>query len=138
MNYQSQEVIKDIVELFGRNNIRLTPQRIGVYRYLIENRNHPTVDMVYHYLKNDNPSLSKTTIQYRRHFIDSGLYRMIGRQGRGSSRRAMECHGHFICEQCGKIIDFTLDGCRLPDKLKQFQLHNYEVRAFGICPECSE
>jgi len=140
MDYHAQEVIQDIVELFGKKNIRLTPQRIGVYRYLLENRTHPTVDTVYHFLKNANPSLSKTTIYNTVDTLASaGLLRMV-RASEGEVRldAMMDCHGHFICEQCGQIIDFTLDGCRLPDKLNQFKIHNYEVRAFGVCPDCSK
>ncbi len=140
MSFHSQEVVKDIVELFGSKNIRLTPQRIGVYRYLLENRNHPTVDTVYHFLKNDNPSLSKTTIYNTVDTLaEAGLLRML-RASEGEVRldAVMECHGHFICDVCGKIIDFTLDGCRLPDMLNQFEVHDYEVRAFGACAMCSK
>lgn len=140
MSHHSQEIVQDIVELFGRKNIRLTPQRIGVYRYLLENRNHPTVDTVYHFLKDENPSLSKTTIY---NTVDTlaaaGLLRLIrAKEGEVRLDAVTECHGHFICEKCGKIIDFSLDGCKLPDTLDLFDVHSYEVRAFGVCPQCSE
>ncbi|MDD3959011.1 MAG: Fur family transcriptional regulator [Oscillospiraceae bacterium] len=139
MSLRSQMIVQDIVELFGKKNIRLTPQRIGVYRYLIENKNHPTVDTVYSFLKKENPSLSKTTIYNTVDTLEAaGLLRMV-RASEGEVRldAVMECHGHFVCEECGEIIDFSLDGCRLPDRLNQFQINNYEVRAFGVCPQCS-
>lgn len=140
MDYHSQEVVQDIVELFGKKNIRLTPQRIGVYRYLLENRTHPTVDTVYHFLKNDNPSLSKTTIYNTVDTLASaGLLRMVrASEGEVHLDATTESHGHFICEHCGAIIDFALEGCRLPDTLNQLEIHNYEVRAVGVCPKCSE
>ncbi len=140
MDIHSQTVVQDIVELFARSNIRLTPQRIGVYRYLIENRNHPTVDTVYNFLKSDNPSLSKTTIYNTVDTLEAaGLLRLIrASEGEVHLDAFMEQHGHFICEHCGEIFDFALDGCRLPDILNQFEIHNYEVRASGVCSECFE
>ncbi|NLW89741.1 MAG: transcriptional repressor [Clostridiaceae bacterium] len=140
MSPYSQEVVHDIVELFGKKNIRLTPQRIGVYRYLLENRNHPTVDAVFHHLKTDNPSLSKTTIYNTVDTLASaGLLRMIrATEGEVRLDAVTECHGHFICEKCGEISDFSLDGCRLPDRLNQYEVHNYEVRVFGVCSKCQD
>ena len=49
-------------------------------------------------------------------------------------------HGHLICEQCGRIIDFSSNGlenlkseaCRG----KEFKWNNISVQVFGLCREC--
>jgi Fe2+ or Zn2+ uptake regulation protein len=35
------DIVQTIIGRFSENDIRLTPQRISVYRFLLENRIHP-------------------------------------------------------------------------------------------------
>jgi len=37
-------------------------QRLKVYEYIMSHRNHPSVDMIYDDIKNEIPTLSKTTV----------------------------------------------------------------------------
>lgn len=138
MNIELSNIVQDIIFRFSEKNIRLTPQRIGVYRFLLENRIHPTVDTVYHSLKTENPSLSKTTIYNTVDTLaEAGLVRLI-RASEGEVRldAFVDRHGHFICTQCGEIADFSLDGCNMPESMKQFQIADFEVQATGLCPRC--
>jgi Fe2+ or Zn2+ uptake regulation protein len=138
MNTEFTDIVQDIISRFSQKNIRLTPQRIGVYRFLLENRIHPTVDTVYHSLKSENPSLSKTTIYNTVDTLaEAGLVRLI-RASEGEVRldAYVDRHGHFICTQCGEIADFSLDGCSMPESMKQFQIADFEVQATGLCPRC--
>ncbi len=134
------EIVQTIVRRFSEKDIRLTPQRISVYRYLLENRTHPTVDAVYCSLKSDNPALSKTTIY---NTVDAltkaGLVRVV-RTGEGEVRLDgfTENHGHFYCNQCNDVIDFSLDGCNVPSSLGDFSLTEFDVRATGLCPNCQK
>jgi len=49
-------------------------------------------------------------------------------------------HGHLICEECGKIIDFsagdfgTIKSAIV--KEKDFTLNTISIRAFGLCESC--
>jgi Fur family ferric uptake transcriptional regulator len=51
-------------------------------------------------------------------------------------------HGHLICEQCGKIIDFSSDGIEILKseacKDKDFKLENISVQVFGLCRDCQQ
>lgn len=138
MKTELSNIVQDIIFRFSEKNIRLTPQRIGVYRFLLENRIHPTVDTVYHSLKTDNPSLSKTTIYNTVDTLaEAGLVRLI-RASEGEVRldAYVDRHGHFICTNCNEIFDFSLNGCNMPDSMNQFQISDFEVRAKGLCPNC--
>lgn len=53
-----------------------------------------------------------------------------------------EGHGHLICEECGRIIDFAIGDI---DTLKsavfnkgEFTLGSLSIRAFGLCQECQK
>ena len=51
-----------IIEKLTNHNIKPSVQRIAVYSYLVEKKNHPTVDMIYSDLHPKMPTLSKTTV----------------------------------------------------------------------------
>ena len=40
-------------------NLKVTPQRLEILKYIDEHRIHPTVDEIYQNLKKNNPSLLK-------------------------------------------------------------------------------
>ena len=137
---KQQDIVEKIITRFSSQEIRLTPQRIGVYKYLLENRIHPTVETVYNALKSDNPSLSKTTIY---NTVDTltkaGLIHVV-RVGEGDARLDgnTDKHGHFLCKDCNDIYDFDLDGCQIPSSLDAFDIHEIDVIASGICQDCKE
>ena len=130
--------VNTIIERFNEKNIRLTPQRICVYQFLLENRIHPTVDTVYTHLKKSNPSLSKTTIYNTIDALSSaGLIRtIIANEGEARLDAYTDFHGHFFCEKCGLVTDFCLDGCSFLDQIDGFEMKTIEVRATGTCPNC--
>ena len=135
-----QDLVDTIIRKFSEREIRLTPQRIGVYRYLLENRTHPTVETVYQALKADSPSLSKTTIYNTVDTLtDAGLIRVI-RVGEGEARLDGEIidHGHFFCRACGNVYDFDLDNCHLPQSLPGFRMEGFDVHVTGVGAACSE
>jgi len=49
-------------------------------------------------------------------------------------------HGHLICEECGKIIDFSVEDFDTIEsaivKEKDFTLGYISIRAFGLCQSC--
>jgi Fur family peroxide stress response transcriptional regulator len=134
------DIVETIIQRFSDHDIRLTPQRIGVYRYLLENRIHPTVENVYLALKNQNPSLSKTTIYNTVEALTkAGLIRVVRvKEGDARLDEHTDQHGHFLCCECNSIYDFNLDGCRYPDSLHDFYIDSIDVIASGICNKCKK
>ena len=51
-------------------------------------------------------------------------------------------HGHLICEQCGKIIDFScgwLENLKSEvSKERDFKTDNISIQVFGICGTCQK
>ena len=125
--------------ILRENGIKVTPQRLGVLRYLDENRIHPTADDIYRALKKDNPSLSKTTVYNVLDILSKvGLVEVLtisGTESRydyGSTR-----HQHFLCTTCGRIVDIHIKGlCMdcMPEKgHKVEEVHGYFK---GTCRDC--
>ena len=51
-----------IIQKLSAHNIKPSLQRLAIYSYLLEKKNHPTVDMIYSDLHPSMPTLSKTTV----------------------------------------------------------------------------
>lgn len=140
MQLKQTDVVQTVISRLSEKDIRLTPQRISVYSFLLENMTHPTVDAVFIALKEGNPSLSKTTIYNTVETLTkAGLIRTV-KMGEGEVRLdgCMEKHGHFFCRNCHEIFDISLDGCHAPESLLErgFEMEEFDVRATGLCGLC--
>ena len=53
-----------------------------------------------------------------------------------------EEHGHLICEECGRIVDFAVgDFNTIKSDVfnkDEFMLASLSIRAFGLCQECQK
>jgi Fe2+ or Zn2+ uptake regulation protein len=125
--------------LLKKNQLKITPQRLEILKYLDKNRNHPTVDIIYTDLKEKNPSLSKTTVYnsvetLNEHNIIQSLT-ISGSELRYDFKNEM--HHHFLCKKCGNIIDIDMKcpniGKMMENKHKVDEVHGYFK---GTCNKC--
>lgn len=130
---------KDLKEELKVKNIHLSHQRLKVLEYLSENRIHPTVDQIFTDLQKDISTLSKTTVyNTMRVLAESGLVRVITIDDNETRYDVVtKNHGHFKCESCGTIYDFSIDIDSLACKgLNDFQINDKNVYFKGICQRC--
>ena len=58
-----KEITNDyLISLMETHSIKPSFQRILILKYLIEMKNHPSVEIIFKHLMNDIPTLSKTTV----------------------------------------------------------------------------
>ncbi|MCM1115088.1 MAG: transcriptional repressor [Clostridium sp.] len=128
---------KEITELFRQKGLKATPQRIAVYKFLIENRIHPDVDTVYKQVVADNPGFSKTTV-YNCLKDLSGCGLLIPVMIDNDKIRYdadVTFHGHFKCDNCGRIFDFKCPESSVPD-IDGFEIRSKAVYYSGLCNCC--
>ncbi len=123
----------------SKRNIALSHQRLKVLEYLADNRCHPTADQIYVALKRQIPTLSKTTVYNTLKILgEAGMVKAITIED-NETRYDIDCkdHGHFKCESCGTIYDFSidLDSMKSGD-LNGFKIRDKDVYFKGICPSC--
>ena len=123
--------------------LRHSRQRELIYEYLCSTHEHPSADMVYEHLREDNPNLSLGTV-YR----NLKLLEETGRIRRVTTLQNVErydacCgdHAHFICNSCGKVKDLSVvdrqvgsQSCSV-DPGDRVEWMN--VTFGGICGECA-
>lgn len=128
---------REITDLFHKKGLKVTPQRIAVYKFLAENQVHPDVETVYNNVVKDNPSFSKTTVYNCLQALSScGLLIPVKIDADKIRYDAdTDFHGHFKCEKCGKIFDFRCEDGMFGG-LEDFEIRQKDVYYSGICSRC--
>ncbi len=129
----------DMKALLKQRNIGLSHHRLKVLEYLAEHHCHPTVEQIYADLHKEIATLSKTTVYNSLHALaEAGLVRILTIED-NETRYDLETetHGHFKCEQCGAIFNFTIDiDAFATNGLKHFDIREKNVYFKGVCPSC--
>lgn len=126
------------------NRVKLTPQRIMLYRELIRSKEHPSADTIYRKAKKIFPSISFDTVNRTLlTFSKMGIVKVV--EGYGSPRRfdanLLE-HHHFTCIECMDIIDIpsrSFDELEIPEDIgRRHLVLGKKVVLEGICCECQK
>jgi len=142
----SLHVIKERMEAFREacvaRGVKVTHQRLEIYRALASTEEHPDAEVIYRRVRKSIPTISRDTV-YRnlKALAGQGLLAVVGTSNERLRFDAnMERHHHFVCVRCGLICDFLsqhLERVALPEEAKAFgepvSLH-FEVK--GICVKC--
>jgi Fur family transcriptional regulator, peroxide stress response regulator len=125
--------------------VRVTAQRLAVYRALAEDRSHPTADAIHRRLRAAMPSLSPATV-YRvlESLVEDGILRRVSTTG-GAGRfdANLTPHQHLICRVCGRMTDVqapavpAVEVGRLAAEARpRFVVEDVDVRIVGRCETC--
>lgn len=134
--------VKEFTEACDRLGIKVTHQRMEIYRVLIATEEHPDAASVYARVRKRIPTISLDTV-YRnlRLLADHGLVSIVG-MSQESVRfdGNMSAHHHFTCIRCGMIRDFpgeSIADLKIPDAAQAFGAAlSMHVEVKGICREC--
>jgi len=133
--------LKKYVELLKENQLKITPQRLEIMKFLDEHKTHPTADEIYSELKENNPSLSKTTVYnalevLKKHNLIQ-ILTISGHESRYEFRHTM--HHHFLCKKCNEITDIEIEcpniGKTIDMGYKIDEVHGYFK---GVCYKCQK
>ncbi|MHC4149440.1 MAG: Fur family transcriptional regulator [Planctomycetota bacterium] len=127
-----------------QEGLYITPQRVAIYRLLLETDEHPSADMVFRALKTDFPNISLDTVHRTLQTLaEIGVASVMA--GSGDARRFdanLGNHPHFKCLKCGRIVDFSsepLSSVPTPESIsKNFKVLKKTVYFEGICHMCPE
>jgi len=119
--------------------IRYSKQREIIYDLLKGTKSHPTAEWIYKRAREKDASISLGTVYRNLKFLcDTGRAVAINTSDSKVHYDAcIDCHGHFVCDACGKIYDFNLNFTP-PTELKD---KGFEVKKecsvfYGTCANC--
>jgi Fur family peroxide stress response transcriptional regulator len=137
-----RERLERMITALRRAGVRLTPQRLEIYREAARTDEHPDAEAIYRRIRKRLPAVSLDTV-YRTLWLfkDLGLITALG----GIHERTRfdanaRPHHHFVCRQCGAIRDFDYDADREwkpPHSVKAIgEVHSTHIELRGICVQC--
>ncbi|MEN6425348.1 MAG: transcriptional repressor [Phycisphaerales bacterium] len=124
--------------------LKVTPQRMAVYKALVGTTEHPSAEVVFRKVRRTFPSISLDTVN-RTLLTLSDMGAAFVVEGSGDAKRfdANLCtHQHFKCLKCRRIIDFhyePFDEIAVPENLAgQFTVLRKTVYLEGLCDQCDD
>ena len=138
-----QVIVDEFIQICQEHRLKITPQRVAIYRELFNSNSHPTADTIYQNVKKEYPNISFDTVNRTLlTFAQIGVLEVVEIFG-GAKRfdTDVKNHHHLHCVQCGQIQDFInddYDNLDVPaDIHNYFQVKSKRVVLKGICKACS-
>lgn len=133
--------VEDLKELLRSRGVRPSYVRLKVLQYLLTEKTHPTAEEIYRALVSEIPTLSRASVYNALAVLsEAGIVQALTIE-RHESRYDAKVgeHGHFQCEVCGRLYDFTVDfGSMRHEALEGFLVKRRDLYFRGICPECQK
>lgn len=124
--------------VFEKHGIKPSITRLKIYQYLLE-YDHPSVDEIYQSLKNDLPTLSKTTVyNVLNLFAEKDIVSTLSLDSKELRYEVdHDLHSHFQCIKCGEIYDFPYVKVDY-NQINQegFESLEHDLIIKGICNKC--
>ena len=124
------------------HGLSMTPQRLAIYKAMIESIDHPSAENIYHVVHASFPDIALDTV-YRTlsTFSEIGVIHVV--EGYGEAKRYdpdIKPHHHFRCTRCNKIVDLYEDSIEKPKisprLKKKYNVSNVKVVLEGACDKC--
>ena len=117
----------------------MTKQREAILEVIRSDKCHHTAEEIFILAKEKLPAMSRATVYNNLKALEEKkLIRRI--TGDGLSDRYDSSyipHGHLLCEECGRVWDFNIDG--FDDMIGQAintDFSSYELKVRHVCRDC--
>lgn len=129
---------------FRTAGMRLTRQRLAIFRELEGRFDHPDVERIFHKVKPRIPQISLFTVYRTMNALESaGMVRRVATwKGHARYDAKVEMHAHFLCETCGKIDDVDTHGAYhgLQEQARgcvpAHEVRRVDMMISGVCEAC--
>ena len=121
---------------------KVTQQRREVLRAVVESDAHPNAHKVLNRVRTRMPTISFDTVYRTLAFLEEHdlIYRVHASGERARFDGNNRPHHHFICTECGRIVDFEsdrVDRIDLPEEVEVLGTPTgKQLQVFGICRDC--
>lgn len=144
MDRSAKEIDRRLDELILRcreRGMHVTPQRLAIYRALLESEDHPSPEVLFQRVSKHMPSLALATIYKALDALEGlGVIEQVSPVSETKRYDAnSERHHHLICTQCKKVVDFYDDGfdaLKAPRQRAGFVVQTLTVQLKGLCAGC--
>jgi len=137
-----EERLRDFEEVCRKEGLKITHQRLEVFKELLNSQDHPSVEKLYRRLLLKLPTISLDTVYRTLTTLEQhGLVtRVQTQESQTRFEGRIDNHHHVICKKCGKITDFNwelLDAADLPEEIVKWgRIERKNITLRGLCREC--
>ena len=135
--------VNEGINVLRDRGAKITAQRIAILRQLEGRTDHPSADVLYKELAVDYPTMSVATVYSTAQLLaEAGLIKILSIDDkRVYFDPTTSTHGHFLCRDCGKLVDLEIEeeGLFKSASTSQnsiAQIENAEVFLYGLCTDC--
>jgi Fur family peroxide stress response transcriptional regulator len=137
-----EEKLSAFITKCKESQLRLTPQRLEIFRELTLAKDHPSAYMLHNRLQETMPTISLDTVY--RTLLTFEQYGLIVRVNTQESLARFDAkterHYHFICEACREIVDVEcsfFEGLPVTEEILRWgEIKKINVVIYGICKKC--
>ncbi len=127
------------------NSLKITPQRLAIYTYLLKTTSHPTAQSIFQEIKKQYPSVSFATVYKTLNILrDADLISEFNVGGDCFRYDANTIsHPHFICKSCQEVFDlepfFKIDTVNesFNEINPGFTIDRADMYLYGTCNNCN-
>ncbi len=122
--------------------IKYSKQREAILAYLHSTTEHPTAETIYTNLKQENAKLSLGTVYRNLNLLAASgeIQKLCCGDGTDHFDATVAPHYHFVCEECGKVMDLDMPQIAFADEKAMDkwigEIHNHQVFFYGLCKKC--
>ena len=137
------ETVEKLTKTLRNHSMKITPQRLMIFKILENNTSHPSAEEVFKRVKKIYPTVSFTTIYKTLETLrDLGeVQELIIDEDRKHYDPNTDIHHHIICSNCKKILDIFEDfsqHVKMPDTLKKdYTVSGFQISFHGMCKNCN-
>ncbi|MCK5237436.1 MAG: transcriptional repressor [Deltaproteobacteria bacterium] len=131
-----------LIEKYKEKGLKITPQRLAIFKFLEGNTTHPTADDIYKGVKIDNPTISFATVYNTIEALKGvgEVMELTIDPERKHYDPNTEPHHHVVCLKCNKFGDVFVDyskDLKLPETVtSEFKISGNHVNFYGVCSDC--
>lgn len=146
MNDTKEKMIEEKIEYLRTmcklKGMRVTPQRIEIYRHVAGSCQHPDAETVYEAVKEKMPNVSVDTVYRTLSSLEEMdmIFRVDNQLPKARFDADKTPHHHFLCVKCNEVYDIFLEPdekVNLPVNAEKFgEIKDINIQVRGICNKC--
>ena len=134
--------VEELKEACKKNGMRVTPQRIEIFKEVAKSCEHPDAEKIYDSIKQKMPNVSVDTVYRTLASLEelNMIFRVDNQLPKARFGADLRPHSHFICVQCNEVYDIFLETdeeIQIPRNAKKFgEIKDVNIQIRGICNKC--
>ncbi|MCT4544895.1 MAG: transcriptional repressor [Vallitalea sp.] len=136
--------MQHIADLLKSKKLKVTPQRIAIFKILYDSTEHPSAEHIYKCLQSTHPTMSLATVYKTLDTLKKAELVQEFNVGEDSFRydANVNVHPHMVCLKCKKVFDLDTDKLNNIKSLAQeetdFNILSEKIFFYGICAQCKQ